>query len=167
MKGGTVDCRYYWECMLAIDRYFNTGEPDLNVIHTYLADREFWRFVAEKTLKEKEEKIVLFKPEEQIMLVRMAIVRMAYDSKWTARVFALLPYISIKEMDNVLVGIDHKVLERMVEETKTIISSIGHREIDNPRNYWLRTTTIISRIKERLFWYRVIQKINSIESSKF
>ena len=109
-------------------------------------------------VKYHERYIQVFSTGDQVKIVSDLVVQIKQREYLAYKVSWMLPYVSDKALNTILSNADKVVLERIMDEIRDNIRAIGNRSCDLHAFYWLHSTNVFSRMRERMTWWKLYKK---------
>lgn len=155
-----MDYDEYRELTNTIDAYLKTGNRQtLASIQECIETNEDYREkLIEDLLEHHERYIQVFSTDDQVNIASNLAAQIKQREYLAFRVSWMLPYVSDKALNQILSKADDVALVKIMHEIKGHIRVIGNRFCDSSTYFWLHSTNIFSRMKERMMWRKLYKK---------
>lgn len=155
-----MDYNEYEELTNTIDVYLKTGNRQLlaSIRHCIETKEGCREELIEDLLKYHKRYIQIFSTDDQIKIANDLASQIKKDEYLAHSVSWILPYVSDTVLDQILSNADDIALVKIMDQIKRNIRAIGNRLCDSPTYFWLHTTNIFSRMRERMIWRRIYGK---------
>ena len=156
-----MDYNEYRKLTNLIDAYLYTGNWEtLVTIQNCIETQEGCR---EKLMNDMIEHnhntyITVFSADEQVKIISDLVAQIGQKEHLAYIVSWMLPYVSNKVLEQILISADDVALVRIMLEIKGHIRAIGNRFCDSSTYFWLHTTNIFSRMVERIIWLKIYRR---------
>lgn len=155
-----MDYNEYREFINSIEVYLKTGKQQTleDIQNTIATKEEFKKELINDDLMRCYEYIKVFSDSDQVEIVSNLANQIGKKYGIEYNVSWLLPYVSEKTLKEILEKIDDFALIKIMDEIEDHIRMIGNRFCDSSTYFWLKTTTVFSRMNERKVWRKLYRR---------
>lgn len=155
-----MDYNEYRKLTSTIDAYLETGNRQtLASIQDCIETKEGCRERLMEDLVEGHERYIqVFSTDDQVKIVSDLAAQIKQKEYLAFRVSWMLPYVSDKALEQILINADDVALVKIMNKIKGHIRAIGNRFCDSSTYFWLHSTNIFSRMGERMTWCKLYRK---------
>lgn len=150
----------YREFINSIEVYLKTkNEQTLTDIQNTIATKEeFKEKLINDDLMRCYRYIKVFSDSDQVEIVSNLAKKIGKEFCIEHKVSWLLIYVSEKALKEILEKTDDFALIKIMDEIEDNIRMIGNRFCDSSTYFWLKTTTVFSRMNERKAWRKLYRR---------
>lgn len=155
-----MDYNEYREFTNTIDAYLETGNRQtLANIQDCIETKKGCREMLMEDLEKRYERYIqVFSTDDQVKIISDLVAQIKHNEYLAFRVSWMLPYVSDKALDQILINADDVALVKIMNEIKDHIRIIGNRFCDSSTYFWLHSTNVFSRLGERMTWRKLYRK---------